>query len=90
MLTHPKFLKPLSHLFSRLLVRPHRHMLSPMVTDTRFQASYKGSISAEHGIGLMKAHALPYSKDAISIAWMKKLKELFDPRGIMNPGKVLV
>lgn len=37
----------------------------------------------------MKTHALPYSKSAISIELMKKIKEVFDPRGIMNPGKVL-
>ena len=52
-------------------------------------ASYKGSVSAEHGIGAMKTHALHYSKNAVSIEWMKKIKELFDERGIMNPGKVL-
>ncbi|KAI0651746.1 FAD-binding domain-containing protein [Trametes meyenii] len=52
-------------------------------------ASYKGSISAEHGIGLMKTHALQYSKSPTSIEWMKKIKALFDPHGIMNPGKVL-
>jgi len=52
-------------------------------------ASYRGSISAEHGIGYQKAHALHYSKDDVSIALMKKIKNLFDPNGIMNPGKVL-
>jgi len=53
-------------------------------------ASHRGSISAEHGIGSMKTHALHYSKNNVSIMLMKKIKELFDPRGIMNPGKVLV
>ncbi|KAG6911845.1 hypothetical protein DXG01_000092 [Tephrocybe rancida] len=52
-------------------------------------ASHRGSISAEHGVGAMKTHALHYSKSDVSIAWMKKIKEVFDPRGIMNPGKVL-
>ena len=52
-------------------------------------ASYKGSISAEHGIGVMKTHALQYSKNPTSIEWMKRIKALFDPNGIMNPGKVL-
>jgi len=52
-------------------------------------ASLKGSVSAEHGIGAMKTHALHYSKSNVSIEWMKKIKQLFDPRGIMNPGKVL-
>lgn len=37
----------------------------------------------------MKTHALHYSKNEVSIAWMKKIKASFDPRGIMNPGKVL-
>ena len=52
-------------------------------------ASYRGSVSAEHGIGSMKTHALKYSKDAISRELMRKIKDLFDERGIMNPGKVL-
>lgn len=54
-----------------------------------FAASHRGSVSAEHGIGAMKTGALRYSKDEVSIALMKQVKELFDPRGIMNPGKVL-
>jgi len=54
-----------------------------------FIASHRGSISAEHGIGAMKTHALPYSKSAVSIGLMKKIKDVFDPNGIMNPGKVL-
>jgi FAD/FMN-containing dehydrogenase len=37
----------------------------------------------------MKTHALPYSKSQVSIDLMKKIKMLFDPNGIMNPGKVL-
>lgn len=52
-------------------------------------ASYRGSVSAEHGIGAMKTHALHYSKSDTSIALMKKIKTIFDPYGIMNPGKVL-
>lgn len=52
-------------------------------------ASYRGSVSAEHGIGYQKTHALRYSKDDVSIALMKKIKHLFDPNGIMNPEKVL-
>ena len=48
-----------------------------------------GSISAEHGIGLMKAHALGYSKTPSIIATMTKLKTLLDPSLILNPYKVL-
>ncbi|KAJ6574918.1 hypothetical protein B0H19DRAFT_1126380 [Mycena capillaripes] len=61
--------------------------LEPFVYE--LVASYRGSVSAEHGIGAMKTHALHYSKSEVSIEWMKKIKALFDPRGIMNPGKVL-
>lgn len=57
--------------------------------DNIHLAKYRGSISAEHGIGAMKTHALQYSKSAVSIALMRKIKDLFDPNGIMNPGKVL-
>ncbi|CAL1696048.1 unnamed protein product [Somion occarium] len=61
--------------------------LEPFVYE--LVASYKGSVSAEHGIGVMKTHALHYSKSNVSIEWMKRIKQLFDPKGIMNPGKVL-
>lgn len=52
-------------------------------------AGYNGSISAEHGIGAMKTHAIHYSKSGVAVDMMKRIKNLFDPRGIMNPGKVL-
>ncbi|KAG2350529.1 FAD-binding domain-containing protein [Suillus weaverae] len=52
-------------------------------------ADRKGSVSAEHGIGSMKRDALHYSKSDVSIDWMRKIKQTFDPLNIMNPGKVL-
>jgi len=52
-------------------------------------ASYNGSISAEHGIGAMKTQHLHYSKGEVSIEMMRRIKALFDERGIMNPGKVV-
>ncbi|CAE6449314.1 unnamed protein product [Rhizoctonia solani] len=51
--------------------------------------SHKGSISAEHGLGLQKTQHLHYSKGQISRDWMRKVKLLFDDKGIMNPGKVV-
>ncbi|QPF86410.1 FAD-binding oxidoreductase [Bradyrhizobium genosp. L] len=48
-----------------------------------------GSISAEHGIGVLKRDELPDVKDAVAIALMRQIKAAFDPLGIMNPGKVL-
>ena len=50
---------------------------------------HKGSISAEHGIGLQKTEFLEYSKTRPMIDYMKKIKGVFDPNGIMNPYKVL-
>ncbi|KAI0793403.1 FAD-binding domain-containing protein [Abortiporus biennis] len=61
--------------------------LEPFVYE--LVGKYKGSVSAEHGIGVMKTHALHYSKDEVNIEWMRRIKNLFDPHGIMNPGKVL-
>lgn len=49
---------------------------------------YGGSISAEHGVGLLKKPYLSYSRGVAEIACMKALKNVFDPNGIMNPGKI--
>lgn len=48
-----------------------------------------GSISAEHGIGRMKRDLLPGVKSAVELEMMHAIKKAFDPRGILNPGKVL-
>jgi D-lactate dehydrogenase (cytochrome) len=48
-----------------------------------------GSISAEHGIGVLKRDELPEVKDKVAIELMRGLKAMLDPLGIMNPGKVL-
>ncbi len=50
--------------------------------------SMGGSISAEHGVGLLKKEFLHHSRSAAEIALMRGVKTLFDPDGIMNPGKV--
>lgn len=63
--------------------------LGKFVLNRSSVASYRGSISAEHGIGYQKTHALHYSKDKVSIDLMRKIKNVIDPNGIMNPGKVL-
>ena len=49
---------------------------------------YGGSISAEHGVGLLKKDYLPYSRSAVEIQLMRQIKQAFDPAGIMNPGKI--
>jgi FAD/FMN-containing dehydrogenase len=52
-------------------------------------AARRGSISAEHGVGLTKADCIQYSKSDSAIEMMKKVKMLFDPVGILNPYKVV-
>ena len=49
----------------------------------------EGSVSAEHGIGVMKKKYLGFNKGEGELAVMKEMKALMDPAGIMNPGKVL-
>lgn len=81
----------------------HLNILKPayMETEAFFEACAKvnphvfqlvkdldGSISAEHGVGLLKRDYLPYSRSESEIAYMRALKTMFDPNGIMNPGKV--
>jgi FAD/FMN-containing dehydrogenase len=48
-----------------------------------------GSISAEHGIGTLKRDLLPGVKDAVAMDVMRAIKKALDPKGILNPGKVL-
>ena len=50
---------------------------------------YEGSISAEHGIGVMKREELPHVKDPVALDLMRTIKRTLDPNGILNPGKVL-
>lgn len=50
---------------------------------------HKGSISAEHGVGLTKKSFLNYTRSNAEIELMKGIKKVFDPDQIMNPGKVL-
>lgn len=48
----------------------------------------QGSLSGEHGIGITKAAFLPLEIDKTTTDWMKKVKKLFDPHNILNPGKI--
>ena len=49
---------------------------------------YNGSISAEHGVGMTKRDYLTYSRSPVEIEYMKAMKAVFDPNGVMNPGKI--
>jgi len=50
---------------------------------------FEGSISAEHGIGQLRKEELIKYKSSEEIKKMKKIKNIFDPKSIMNPGKVI-
>lgn len=50
---------------------------------------YQGSISAEHGIGLLKKPHLPFSKSPEELAILKGIKKILDPKWLLNPGKVI-
>ncbi|MCB1137582.1 MAG: FAD-binding oxidoreductase [Leptospiraceae bacterium] len=56
--------------------------------NTHHILRFQGSISAEHGIGLLKKDSLQKVRDDRYIRWMKEIKSAFDPDGILNPGKI--
>lgn len=64
-----------------------RAALQPFVFD--YVRSKGGSISAEHGVGLLKTDYLGHSKSKEMIGYMGSIKKAFDPNGILNPYKVL-
>jgi FAD/FMN-containing dehydrogenase len=52
-------------------------------------AKLDGSISAEHGLGQLKRNEITYYKSALELELMRNVKQVLDPKGLMNPGKVL-
>jgi glycolate oxidase len=50
--------------------------------------SLGGTITGEHGVGIAKKKYLPLQKSPSQIAWMQRQKQLFDPQGLLNPGKI--
>ena len=63
-----------------------RDLLEPWIYE--WTAVHRGSISAEHGIGVMKADCIHFSKSKDVIATMRAIKDSLDPRGILNPYKL--
>lgn len=63
------------------------NIVEPFVMN--FVRHARGSVSAEHGVGFQKSGFLEYSKTQPMIMYMQKIKDVFDPNGIMNPYKVL-
>ncbi len=50
---------------------------------------YEGSVSAEHGVGLLKHDQLGFTRSEEEISLMRAVKHVFDPNGVMNPGKLI-
>lgn len=67
--------------------RDHGDSISALVHDTTLASG--GSFSAEHGVGRLKRDLLAASAAPVELDLMRQLKQALDPRGIMNPGKVL-
>jgi len=63
------------------------HDISRLVYDAVHQ--FSGSISAEHGVGLLKRDELPLYKDPVELKLMRAIKQALDPKNIMNPGKLV-
>jgi FAD/FMN-containing dehydrogenase len=63
------------------------HRIDTIVYD--HVRKYQGSISAEHGIGVLKRDYLPYSRSPEELELMRRIKQALDPHWILNPGKVL-
>jgi len=66
---------------------PRRAEVSRIVYD--MLGRFGGSISAEHGLGQLKREEIRRHKDALELELMRTLKQALDPKGLMNPGKVL-
>ena len=60
-----------------------------MDTVNEVVRKYDGSFSAEHGIGKLKPYMMPDWRGGAELALMRQIKNAIDPRGLMNPGKVL-
>lgn len=66
-----------------------RHAAEADATTFELVRKHGGSISAEHGIGLLKKDALSFSRSPAELAVMRAIKHALDPKGILNPGKIL-
>ena len=81
---HLNILKP-----DNLRIEDFKARCNEVSTDI-FDAIKKlgGSVSAEHGVGTLKAPYLNYTKSDSEIDAMRAIKDIFDPDGILNPGKI--
>ena len=48
----------------------------------------RGTLSGEHGVGIAKRPYMPIAMSAVNLEIMRGIKKVFDPKGILNPGKI--
>ena len=72
---------------AKAFLRDQEERINTLVFDA--VARFGGSISAEHGIGSLKAAKLPHYKSPVALGLMRGIKQALDPKGMMNPGRVL-
>ncbi|MDO8811540.1 MAG: FAD-binding oxidoreductase [Gallionella sp.] len=72
---------------NKIFIAQHESAVNELV----YQAvrELNGSISAEHGLGQLKRETIRKYKDPLELELMHSIKQIFDPQGLMNPGKVL-
>lgn len=73
---------------AQAFLRDEEERINTLVFDA--VARHGGSISAEHGIGGLKAAKLPHYKSPVALRMMRSIKQALDPQGLMNPGRVLL
>ena len=72
---------------TQAFLRDHEDRVNALVYQS--VKRFKGSISAEHGVGSMKVDSLPHYKDPVALALMQRIKHALDPQGLLNPGRVV-
>jgi FAD/FMN-containing dehydrogenase len=68
-------------------IQEHTEAINRLVHDS--VSRFGGSISAEHGLGQYKRGEITRYKSPVEMRLMRAVKYAIDPRGLMNPGKVL-
>ena len=68
-------------------LRDYEDAVNTIVYDS--VARFDGSISAEHGVGSLKVDKLEQYKSPVALGMMRAIKQALDPRGVMNPGRVV-
>lgn len=72
---------------TQAFLRDHEDRVNALVYQS--VKRFKGSISAEHGVGSMKVDSLPDYKDPVALDLMQHIKRALDPQGLLNPGRVV-